>query len=308
VLLLLNVASLLEERSFSVHSAATLAVVQLVGDAAVSVLVVDRLGTRPASVAWVALALPVVEGAVRAQLRGCLLGWGAVAAGYGALAAARGAPTATTLIPQLTALLFLGLPAAYLSQCLRGANAQLEHAATHDALTGLPNRLLLTRVLERVTPRLRRGEGVAVLFLDLDGFKRVNDTLGHRAGDELLVHVGQRIVAAVPDAHVAARLAGDEFVVAVGPHVDAPHVERLVARLRDAIEEPVEVGGHLTRVGASIGVATTSDRGTAVSTLLAGADREMYRAKGSRRAKRAGACAPALSPSSVPDQRWTGSL
>jgi diguanylate cyclase (GGDEF)-like protein/PAS domain S-box-containing protein len=164
----------------------------------------------------------------------------------------------------------------------RRAESQLAHQATHDPLTKLPNRLLLEDRLRQACARLRRGtDSVSVLFIDLDGFKSINDTLGHQAGDRVLVEVAQRVRRVVRDVDTVARFAGDEFVVVcegIKPN-EIPYVVRRIAR---AVDQVLVMDGHEVHVGASIGVATTFDPDMRLDDLLALADQDMYRKKRSR--------------------------
>jgi len=157
------------------------------------------------------------------------------------------------------------------------AAREAAHEAFHDALTGLPNRsLLLDRIDHAVRRAERTDQAVAVLFCDLDGFKTVNDSLGHSAGDELLVLVGQRIGGCVRPADTVARLGGDEFAVLV-EEIDQPSdAARAARRILEALEDPFEVSGREVYVGASIGIATGAGP---VETLVRNADLAMYRAK-----------------------------
>ncbi|GGC00717.1 GGDEF domain-containing protein [Cellulomonas carbonis] len=156
---------------------------------------------------------------------------------------------------------------------------QLAHAAAHDPLTGLPNRAELMRVLTDELAEAAPGAGVAVLFMDLDLFKEVNDTHGHAAGDELLVAVAGRLRAALrPHDHVA-RMGGDEFCVVLTEVRDDKEVETVVGRLRRTVREPIHVAGVDVTVGVSIGAATTTDPTTPPTELFADADAAMYRVK-----------------------------
>ncbi len=155
---------------------------------------------------------------------------------------------------------------------------QLERQATHDALTALPNRTLLLDRLDLALGRARRHASlVAVLSLDLDGFKPVNDRLGHAAGDVLLVEVARRLETAVRPGDTAARLGGDEFVVVC----DLSHPDEaadLARRIEAEIAQPVRVEGAEVTVTASIGIAL-SDPAATVEELLRRADAAMYAAK-----------------------------
>jgi diguanylate cyclase (GGDEF)-like protein len=158
---------------------------------------------------------------------------------------------------------------------LKESEAKLSHQALHDALTGLPNR---RQFLERLDDALaQRGQGrVAVLFVDLDGFKVVNDSLGHDAGDELLVQTAQRIRGVLRDGDMVARLGGDEFVV-ICCDDDAPSMAaRIAERLIGLLEMPFTVDRHDAFMTASIGIA--AHRGSAAD-LLRDADVAMYSAK-----------------------------
>lgn len=160
------------------------------------------------------------------------------------------------------------------------AEARLQHLATHDALTGLPNRLLLTERLQQAIANARRlAERVAVLFIDLDGFKYVNDTLGHRIGDELLREVGQRLHSALRETDLLARLGGDEFMVVLELQGEAQDAGIVADKLVELLREPVTVANHDLRVSASIGISLFPDDGDSPEALLKNADVAMYRAK-----------------------------
>jgi diguanylate cyclase (GGDEF)-like protein/PAS domain S-box-containing protein len=163
--------------------------------------------------------------------------------------------------------------------------AQLQHNAEHDPLTDLPNRALFTkRVGQALSGRRTSDQDTAVLFIDLDGFKAVNDTIGHQAGDELLVQAGRRLQEAVRKGDTAARLGGDEFAALIlGDGVSdraarERHIVELADRLRVRLSQPYEIEGNDVRVAASIGVAF-ADPGLGAGELLRNADLAMYRAK-----------------------------
>jgi diguanylate cyclase (GGDEF)-like protein/PAS domain S-box-containing protein len=160
---------------------------------------------------------------------------------------------------------------------------RLEEEATRDALTGLPNRRLLQRNLPAALARSeRQGHSLALLFLDLNGFKAINDTHGHEAGDALLRQVGQRLVGAVRVTDTVARLAGDEFVVLLEPVSDAlADPVRVAAKIEAAMAEPFALDAATTvRVAASIGSAVYRPGcGISADDLLSGADNAMYEAK-----------------------------
>ena len=164
---------------------------------------------------------------------------------------------------------------------LKEAQARAEHLAFHDALTGLPNRLLLAdRIRQAIASATRAQRSVAVCYLDLDGFKQVNDSHGHDAGDALLVEVGRRIGSMLRAGDTAARVGGDEFVVVLGLLEPDGGWRHVLERLIQAIQVPVLLDdGATARVGTSIGVAIAPDDGTEPSVLLAKADQTMLRAK-----------------------------
>jgi diguanylate cyclase (GGDEF)-like protein len=155
---------------------------------------------------------------------------------------------------------------------------ELRHRSLHDVLTGLPNRTLVLDRLQAALDRgTRAGSTVAVLFLDLDGFKAINDTCGHAAGDELLIGVARRLREAARLGDTVGRLAGDEFVV-ICDDTPGPEAFALAERLVAVLERPYELSGGPARVGASIGIATAR-HDTDPERLLQDADGAMYRAK-----------------------------
>jgi diguanylate cyclase (GGDEF)-like protein len=152
--------------------------------------------------------------------------------------------------------------------------------AFHDALTGLPNRALFLDRLEHALARARRGHAaLAVLFVDLDRFKLINDTLGHGAGDELLVQAGQRLRATVREADTAARFGGDEFAILLEDDTHTRDATQVAQRVIDALQAPFEVGGREVFVSASVGIATSRAGQEDAAELLRNADVAMYRAK-----------------------------
>jgi Amt family ammonium transporter len=159
--------------------------------------------------------------------------------------------------------------------------AKLQHDAMHDTLTGLPNRaLFLDRLNQAFSRRSRsRGRNCGVLFLDLDRFKEVNDTLGHAAGDALLIGVAERLRAALRPQDTAARLGGDEFAVLVENILSSADIENMAARVLHAMEREFVVVGRPVCVGASIGVAIAGPDHAAPELLIRDADFAMYRAK-----------------------------
>ncbi|MBX7469623.1 MULTISPECIES: bifunctional diguanylate cyclase/phosphodiesterase [Streptomyces] len=163
--------------------------------------------------------------------------------------------------------------------------AQLEHNAEHDPLTDLPNRALFTkRVRKALGGRRTTDPGTAVLFIDLDGFKQVNDTIGHQAGDELLIQAARRLQDSVRAGDTAARLGGDEFAALIlgdgtrDPAAREYQVREIADRLRLTLSQPYLIDGNDVRVAASIGVAF-AEPGVGAGELLRNADLAMYRAK-----------------------------
>ncbi|MDQ0326316.1 diguanylate cyclase (GGDEF)-like protein/PAS domain S-box-containing protein [Rhodopseudomonas julia] len=162
----------------------------------------------------------------------------------------------------------------------RKAEARVEHMAHHDALTDLPNRLLFRTRLEADLVRARRTEGaLAVLCLDLDHFKGVNDTLGHPIGDKLLQAVAERFNRTLRETDFVARLGGDEFAIIQADLDDPSDASGLAGRLIEAIEKPFDIDGHQVAVGTSIGIAFSPLDGCEADTLLKNADMALYRAK-----------------------------
>ena len=155
-----------------------------------------------------------------------------------------------------------------------------EHQALHDALTGLANRTLFRdRVDQALRVRRRVRNRAAVLLMDLDGFKEINDSLGHAAGDELLVELGRRLTETLRGSDTVARLGGDEFGVLLPEAAVPEDVLTAVERMRDAIERPITVQGLPLSLEASIGIALYPDDGDDVETLVRCADGAMYHAK-----------------------------
>ncbi|HSB55361.1 MAG TPA: GGDEF domain-containing response regulator [Gemmatimonadales bacterium] len=168
------------------------------------------------------------------------------------------------------------------------ARQQEAHRATHDALTGLPNRVLyFDRLSHAIAQATRRRERLAVLYLDLDGFKPVNDGHGHATGDEVLIQVSQRLSNGVRRSDTLARLGGDEFAVLFEKIPERGVAESLVLSLRMLFKDPIQVGEHAFPIGFSAGLAIFPDDGRNPDGLLSVADAAMYREKSSRPARRA---------------------
>jgi diguanylate cyclase (GGDEF)-like protein len=165
----------------------------------------------------------------------------------------------------------------------RRAEEKIAHMARHDALTDLPNRVLLRERLEHELKRVKRGESLAVLCLDLDHFKSVNDTLGHPVGDELLKVVADRLRHCTREPDTIARLGGDEFAIimtAVGQPSDAATLSR---RVRDSVTKPYDLDGHRVVIDISIGISIAPLDATDTDQLLKNADMALYGAKGDGR-------------------------
>ncbi len=168
-----------------------------------------------------------------------------------------------------------------LAQLRREAEV-LSHRVLHDHLTGLPNRALFLDRLAHALARLSRQPGlVAVVFLDLDGFKSINDRLGHDAGDRLLMEVAARLRTSIRSSDTAARFAGDEFLVLLEGLGDKRAIERLVARTRHALAAPYRIGDDevQAQLSAAVGVAITDDPYADPAGLIHAADESMLRIK-----------------------------
>jgi diguanylate cyclase (GGDEF)-like protein len=162
---------------------------------------------------------------------------------------------------------------------LRREIADLRQGATHDHLTGLPNRRLLEDRLTQALARLERdAQPLTVFYLDLDRFKAVNDLFGHAVGDQVLIETGRRLRAVLRPADTAARVGGDEFVLvceSMGPALAGS----VVSRLGVAFSEPMIIDNRQVAIGLSIGMAVTDSAASKAADLIAEADQAMYRAK-----------------------------
>ena len=172
-------------------------------------------------------------------------------------------------------------------QSLREQEDQLRHAALYDKLTGLPNRTLFLERVGHALQRTRSGYRFGILFLDLDGLKVINDSLGHLAGDRLLSHVADRISSAVSGADTPARFAGDEFAVLVDGVGDTATLTGMAERLQAVIARPQHISGQDIVVTASIGIAVGTESYLSPEDLLRNADIAMYRAKSSKKGSHA---------------------
>jgi diguanylate cyclase (GGDEF)-like protein len=163
---------------------------------------------------------------------------------------------------------------------LRSTHTELEHQAMYDPLTGLANRAQFVGLLRTSldAPHAEADRPTTLMFLDLNGFKAVNDRLGHNAGDELLVGVANRLVSAVGDRGLVARLGGDEFTVLVDPRCELSSAEEIADAVHMSLLEPFQIGGEQVRVGASVGIAH-AEPGVGESEMLRRADVAMYAAK-----------------------------
>jgi diguanylate cyclase (GGDEF)-like protein len=167
---------------------------------------------------------------------------------------------------------------------LRVANVQLQHVATHDALTELPNRLLLAdRMAQAIAQAERHHMRFAILVVDLDRFKSINDSLGHLAGDTMLKEVAQRLAIVLRKADTLARLGGDEFVLILNEIPRAQDIESIASRVLEDMARPVKLTDLELHTSASIGISIYPDDGTSAETLLQHADAAMYHAKKSGR-------------------------
>ncbi len=179
-----------------------------------------------------------------------------------------------------------GKPIAYMAirvdiTARKRAEARISYAARHDALTGLPNRAVLQEKMDEAAARLSRdGETFTVFMLDLDGFKYVNDTLGHAAGDRLLTELAGRLKESLREHEMVARLGGDEFaVIQCGEADQREGAIALAVRLLEIVARPFNLDGHDVTIGTSIGIALAPENGTATGELMKKADLALYRVK-----------------------------
>jgi diguanylate cyclase (GGDEF)-like protein len=161
----------------------------------------------------------------------------------------------------------------------RRAEERIRHLAHYDALTDLPNRVTFYERMESILGHLRRPESLAVLSLDLDHFKNVNDSLGHPIGDKMLRVAAERMHGCVREEDIVARLGGDEFAIVQVPSAEPSNITALASRLIDAVGAPYDLDGHQVVVGASVGIAIAPADGDNPDVLMKNADLALYRAK-----------------------------
>ncbi len=160
------------------------------------------------------------------------------------------------------------------------ADEEIAHMARHDALTGVPNRtLFLDRLETGLKAAKRESRQIAVLFIDLDGFKAVNDAAGHQVGDRVLIDLATRLHDCIRDMDTVGRMGGDEFAVILGGDVTEEHVIVVTEKILASVSEPIDVNGESRRLGASIGISLYPTNGETSETLLAEADSAMYAVK-----------------------------
>ncbi len=179
-----------------------------------------------------------------------------------------------------------GKPIAYIAIRIditsrKSAEARISYAARHDSLTGIANRSALLERMDEASACLRRGGDIFTIFLlDLDGFKYVNDTLGHSTGDRLLAELAHRLKRSLRETEFVARLGGDEFAIVQSGETDQREgAVALAARLLETVSEPFDLDGHHVTIGTSIGIALATDNGSDSGELLKRADLALYRAK-----------------------------
>jgi diguanylate cyclase (GGDEF)-like protein len=169
---------------------------------------------------------------------------------------------------------------AKLADSLQAANEQLRNIALYDNLTGLPNRMLLDdRMVQTLSRAERKKESFALMFVDLDKFKPVNDSFGHGVGDELLKAVAQRLTDSIRRADTVARTGGDEFVIVLSEIREPKDAAMVGAKLLDELSRPFFIRGHELGISCSIGISVYPNDGTTVNTLMVNADAAMYQAK-----------------------------
>ncbi len=187
------------------------------------------------------------------------------------------------------ALMMAGITTVFLFVLLRGAavvkgldrtRGELQYLATHDPLTGVANRTVILERLDAATKHRSNGAAVAVIYVDIDGFKAINDAYGHRVGDDVLVEIAHRLSSSVRARDLVSRLGGDEFAVLV-EDMSVQELHQLAARVMHALNDPFVGSGKVVPLTASIGVWCS--RSDTAETLLQRADEEMYKAKSRRK-------------------------
>ncbi|WP_455756540.1 diguanylate cyclase domain-containing protein [Sulfurimonas sp.] len=164
-----------------------------------------------------------------------------------------------------------------LTNDLRSANQELERIATNDVVTDLPNRVYFQDIVYDMFHRAKVDEKiVAIMFLDLDGFKTINDTLGHEAGDHILKIVGSRLKSVLRDSDTVARVGGDEFAIAIGNISDVEHVKKIAKTLIKEVNEFCPYKDEKCHVGVSIGISFYPEHGDSIEELMKRADKAMY--------------------------------
>lgn len=188
--------------------------------------------------------------------------------------------TATVIGVLATLYIILFFIVRHADRVIKRQYEQIRHQASHDGLTGLPNRVLFHEMLAHAMARTQRTEKLlAVMFLDLDGFKNINDTLGHEYGDILLKKIAQRLTAVLRKGDLVARQGGDEFTILVQDIATVPSIVRIAEQILAAVSETVIADGHAMQVTASIGIAVFPVDDVETSHLLRDADIAMYHAK-----------------------------
>jgi len=171
-------------------------------------------------------------------------------------------------------------PLKMLERELRAAKARAEELATHDFLTGLPNRALLTdRIAHAIAVARRKKETVAILSIDLDDFKRINDTYGHVEGDRVLIEIANRMKSAVRESDTLARLGGDEFLTLSVEITSHALIEIIAGRLMEVVRPPIQLADEVYMPAISVGIALYPDNGATPEALIANSDHALYAAK-----------------------------
>lgn len=165
-----------------------------------------------------------------------------------------------------------------IENALKRSEERIREMAFYDSVTGLPNRNL---ILERISSQLsRHTEQIAILYIDLDGFKSVNDQYGHYVGDRTLTVTGSRLLQIVPGADLVARIGGDEFMVLCNNNVSVDYCCKLAQDIINVLSQPITVDEYSLQIGASIGISFSGKDGECMNSLICAADRAMFRAKG----------------------------